>query len=86
MFVLFRAHLDIVLGVTKWLMLGKEGAVSPIQNVHVWVAELGILIRVERAVTVTEVLGHDRGAMYGVFAVQDQCGSRLGFCEQARGQ
>jgi hypothetical protein len=67
--VLFVIHLDVVLRVTERPVRSEERAVSAIQNVHVWVCKIGISIDIDRAVLVTNVLGHNGRTMRRVFTV-----------------
>lgn len=85
-FVLLGRHLDIVLRVAQRAVLGEEGTVTTVQDIQIGVGELRVVVRVESAILVTNVLGHNRGAMGRVFAVEDQGRPRLGCGEELGGQ
>lgn len=75
-------HLHIVLGEAQGAVLGKEGAVSAVQNVHVGICEVGVGIDIDGAVVCTNVAGHDRSAVCRVFTVQNKSSAGLGRAEE----
>lgn len=84
--VLLGIHLHIVLRVTQRAMLGKEGTVTPVQNVHVGVCEMRIGIDIDSSVMVADEFRHDRCAVRRVFTVQNQSGARLHRAKQITGK
>lgn len=67
-------HLNIVLWVTFRSVLFEEFAVATFQDVHFGVGELWVLEVIDGPVFVADELGHEWGAVLGVFAVEDEEG------------
>lgn len=84
--VFLGAHLDIILWIAQCPMFRKECAVATLQNVHVRIAEVRILVHVIGTILVPDILRHDRGPMGGIFAMKDQGRPRLWACEEFGGQ
>lgn len=84
--VLLGIHLHIVLRVAKRSMLGEEGTVTPVQNVHVGVCKVRVRIDINSSVMMANKFRHNRCAVRGVFTVQNEGGARLDGAKQITGQ
>lgn len=67
-------------------MLRKECTVATLQNVHVGIAKVRVLIHIIGTILMADILRHNRGPVGGIFTMEDQGRARLWACEEFGGQ
>jgi len=68
----FGVHLDVVLGEASLTVVLEEATVATIQNVSFGIVEAWVGFRIDGTVHASDVLGHKRGSMCGVLAMEDE--------------
>jgi hypothetical protein len=69
--MLFGVHLNVILGEASTSVLGEEGTVSTIQNVHLGVGKLRVVFRIRRAIVLPDMTSHDGCSMCRILAMKD---------------
>lgn len=85
-FVFLGRHFDVVLGVTKCAVFGEERTVTSVQDVQIRITQVGVLVNVEGAVPMADVLRHDGSSVGRIFAVQNKGRPGLGAGKELRSQ